>query len=115
MVRYRRVHQIIPCSAAAAELKRAEPGVTAFTYQGDGDAYNIGLCETLAALNKCRLAFNVNSLAMAAAMEDEEHIRRTVDVNYQSLDPDQHRYGCTDGEIPGGTHKSAGTAVNCRT
>ncbi len=46
--------------------------------------------ETLAAaLNKCRLTFNVDSLAMAAAMgamDDEEHIKKTVDVNYQSLD-----------------------------
>ncbi len=40
-------------------------------------------------MNKCRLTFNVNSLAMAAAMgamDDEEHIKKTVDVNYQSLD-----------------------------
>lgn len=42
-----------------------------------------------AALNKCRLTFNVNSLALAAAqgaLEDEEHVKKAVDVNYQSLD-----------------------------
>lgn len=34
-------------AAVATGIRRAEPGVTVFTYQGDGDAYSIGIAETL--------------------------------------------------------------------
>lgn len=34
-------------AAVATGIRRAEPNKFVFTYQGDGDAYNIGLCETL--------------------------------------------------------------------
>ncbi|MHC1720376.1 MAG: thiamine pyrophosphate-dependent enzyme [Clostridiaceae bacterium] len=34
-------------AAVATGIRRAEPSVTVFTYQGDGDAYNIGIAETL--------------------------------------------------------------------
>jgi len=34
-------------AAVATGIRQAEPGITVFAYQGDGDAYNIGLAETL--------------------------------------------------------------------
>ena len=34
-------------AAVATGVKRALPGVISFTYQGDGDAYTIGIAETL--------------------------------------------------------------------
>lgn len=46
--------------------------------------------DTLAgAMNKCRLTFNVNSLALAAAvgaLDDEEHVKKAVNLNYESLE-----------------------------
>ncbi len=37
------------CSAVATGMKRCSPDVTIVAYQGDGDAYNIGIAETLSA------------------------------------------------------------------
>jgi len=38
--------------AVATGLKRANPGLIVFTYQGDGDLASIGLCETIHAANR---------------------------------------------------------------
>lgn len=55
-------------AAVATGLKRAEPDVTVFTYQGDGDAYNIGLAETLNAAyrneNICVFVVNNGNFGM---------------------------------------------------
>ena len=50
-------------AAVATGFRRAEPGMLVFTYQGDGDAYNIGLAETLnAAYRKENISvFTVNN------------------------------------------------------
>jgi 2-oxoglutarate ferredoxin oxidoreductase subunit beta len=55
-------------SAVATGMKLAEPDITVFTYQGDGDAYNIGLCETLNAAyrntNICCFVVNNGNFGM---------------------------------------------------
>ena len=50
-------------AAVATGMKRALPDVTVFTYQGDGDAYTIGIAETLNAAyrNENICAFVVNN------------------------------------------------------
>jgi len=50
-------------AAVATGIRRAEPNVTVFTYQGDGDAYNIGIAETLNAAyrNEKLCVFVVNN------------------------------------------------------
>lgn len=50
-------------AAVATGLRRAEPDMFVFTYQGDGDAYSIGLSETLNAAyrNENIIAFVVNN------------------------------------------------------
>lgn len=50
-------------AAVAAGMRRAEPDMFVFTYQGDGDAYNIGLAETLNAAyrNENICVFTVNN------------------------------------------------------
>jgi len=50
--------------------------------------YGIGSPEVIAALEKVRQPFNVNSIAQAgalAALDDEEHVRRTRENNRQGL------------------------------
>lgn len=55
-------------AAVATGIRRAEPAMTVFTYQGDGDAYNIGLAETLNAAyrneNICAFVINNNNFGM---------------------------------------------------
>ncbi len=50
-------------AAVATGIRRAEPEKLVFTYQGDGDAYNIGLSETLNAAyrNENFCLFTVNN------------------------------------------------------
>ena len=50
-------------AAVATGMRRAEPDKFIFTYQGDGDAYNIGLAETLNAAyrNENICVFTVNN------------------------------------------------------
>ena len=50
-------------AAVATGIRRAEPDMFVFTYQGDGDAYNIGLAETLNAAyrNENICVFTVNN------------------------------------------------------
>lgn len=50
-------------AAVATGIRRAEPEKLVFTYQGDGDAYNIGLSETLNAAyrNENLCLFTVNN------------------------------------------------------
>ncbi len=50
-------------AAVATGIRRAEPDKIVFTYQGDGDAYNIGLAETLNAAyrNENICVFTVNN------------------------------------------------------
>lgn len=55
-------------AAVATGIKRVEPGMFVFSYQGDGDAYNIGLAETLNAAyrneNICVFVVNNNNFGM---------------------------------------------------
>ena len=55
-------------AAVATGLKRAEKEVTVFSYQGDGDAYNIGIAETLNAAyrneNICVFVVNNSNFGM---------------------------------------------------
>ncbi|HEV2318504.1 MAG TPA: histidinol-phosphate transaminase [Verrucomicrobiae bacterium] len=51
--------------------------------------YGIGSAELISAFEKIRQPFNINSLAQAAAMaalDDEEHVRRTRANNFAGLD-----------------------------
>ncbi len=50
-------------AAVATGIRRAEPDKFVFTYQGDGDAYNIGIAETLNAAyrNENICVFTVNN------------------------------------------------------
>ena len=50
-------------AAVATGMRRAEPDMFVFTYQGDGDAYNIGIAETLNAAyrNENICVFTVNN------------------------------------------------------
>lgn len=50
-------------AAVATGIRRAEPDKVVFTYQGDGDAYNIGIAETLNAAyrNENICVFTVNN------------------------------------------------------
>ena len=54
--------------AVATGIRRAEPEKFVFTYQGDGDAYNIGIAETLNAAyrneNICVFVVNNNNFGM---------------------------------------------------
>lgn len=54
--------------AVATGIRRAEPDRFVFTYQGDGDAYNIGIAETLNAAyrneNICVFVVNNNNFGM---------------------------------------------------
>ena len=55
-------------AAVATGIRRAEPAKFVFTYQGDGDAYNIGIAETLNAAyrneNICVFVVNNNNFGM---------------------------------------------------
>ena len=55
-------------AAVATGMKLAEPDITVFTYQGDGDAYSIGLSETLNAAyrntNICCFVVNNGNFGM---------------------------------------------------
>lgn len=55
-------------AAVATGVRRAEPGLFVFSYQGDGDAYNIGLAETMNAAyrneNICVFVVNNNNFGM---------------------------------------------------
>lgn len=68
-------HQHRPCqsphgraAAVATGIRRAEPDKFVFTYQGDGDAYNIGIAETLNAAyrneNICVFTINNSNFGM---------------------------------------------------
>lgn len=51
--------------------------------------YAVGHAELIEALNHVRQPFNVNAMAQAAALaalDDEEHIARTRDINFQGLE-----------------------------
>lgn len=50
-------------AAVATGIRRAEPKKTVFTYQGDGDAYSIGIAETLNAAyrNENICVFTINN------------------------------------------------------
>lgn len=50
-------------SSVATGMKRVEPGVTIVAYQGDGDAYSIGIAETLNAAyrNECITVIAINN------------------------------------------------------
>ncbi len=50
-------------AAVATGIRRAEPDMFVFTYQGDGDAYNIGIAETLNAAyrNENICVFTINN------------------------------------------------------
>ena len=75
------------------------------------------------AMNKCRLTFNVKSLTLVAAvglLENEEHVKKAVDLNYESLEliPDyceenhldsyQYWNYCTDEKMSGKAVKRIG-------
>lgn len=55
-------------AAVGTGIRRAEPERCVFTYQGDGDAYNIGLAETVNAAyrneNMCVFVVNNNNFGM---------------------------------------------------
>lgn len=55
-------------AAVATGIRRAEPSKFVFTYQGDGDAYNIGIAETLNAAyrneNICVFVINNTNFGM---------------------------------------------------
>lgn len=55
-------------AAVGTGIRRAEPDKFVFTYQGDGDAYNIGIAETLNAAyrneNMCVFVVNNNNFGM---------------------------------------------------